>query len=357
MYGKIKYMMYMSIFLILIFFVLLIITSSKQKDKELKEIIENQRLEQQVEQNNKNITQEAIQVKNDQKQENQYQEDIVQPEIINTETNSIEPNKKKKKNDSYEITVENYPKINTNSEEFGKLYKNDEENINIAAQILDKSKILLYSFSTDDCILKWQTLISKTDNKKIIPKHLEKENNNIYLTIKEEETNKDIFLDFESDAEGSNYTLVAKDTDRIYDFSGKEIKSIKPVQKIKINNNIFYIICYTNMNSAPSYSKNIMREFYLYKQQNSSLKMCIFLFKGLSKKDVLLNELITVNQENNYIKVRYNGLNSISKIIYNSQLIGQSAKYQNGPTFYLHRSINVEKSNYKININKFEGKQ
>lgn len=257
----------------------------------------------------------------------------------------------------YAVRSSKFSTINTKDEKFGLITENEDADLKVIAQILDKSNILLYVFNSEDGKVVWQKKITNKDKKSIKPTELKFSKNTIDLSIAETETKAEQSFTFILDDDQSsdeNFVFKLENnsiTQRDILYANKtKAKDALSINTFKVNNVPFHIVVHSDFKNSPSYSKYINRKFYLYKENGNELKFCSALFERSSLKNTHVQELISVSQTPKTTVITYNGKGSITKTIYNSKLVGPYAKFPPANSLYLGAKSTVEDSNYDLEI-------
>lgn len=366
MYKKLKYMIYISI---AIFFVLATVMLFNMSDRQ------TQKKQQEIEQQDFQQKTQEIERYNDSSSDannseiNQRKEN----EGLTTDNLDFTPESEKKaeeKTDAsdkkllpgdkeiyYAVRSSKFTTINTKDEKFGLMATDDENALKVIAQILDKSNILLYVFNSENGKILWQQKLTNKDAKNIIPTELKIKENTINVSIEETQTKAEQNFLFEIDNTASTdtefvYNLKSDDiTQRDILFANKtKAKNVLSIKRFEVSNEPFHIVVYTDYKSSPSYSKNVKRIFYLYKEKGDMLRYCGQLFERSDAKDVRPKEFISLSQTDKATIIKYEGKSPLTRTLYNSKLVGPYAKYPAGNSLYLGAKTVAEQSNYDLEI-------
>ncbi len=362
MYKKMKYMLYVSLFLILAFMttaVLIQNQNAKRKDQkqesqefeQVKEMIYNQS---QVNQNKEIINQPQIV-----NSENTFEDDSKQLEYIDTideikksdtDTDSLESKKTEQEESSYIIESDAFAKIDTETDSPVMSKYLDYTAI---VTNLTSSSVLFFVFNKDLKVI-WQTKITNSTNS-IEPDSITIEENKVVLNLKEKDYNntKSTGIEIEvKEAANNNLNLKLKNINdsepEILNYSSKTPAiGYKYVDKIKnYGSNYFYIIA--QQQTINNSSKTVFTKFYVYKEENGYLKKVYNLFERRINKEDNPVKYIQVKIVNNILYATFNNGQGNRKIPV-SHLNNQNTN-TTGEYLCIGTKTKVEDSNIQIKI-------
>lgn len=361
MYKKMKYLLYVVIFLIVCFMTMAVFTQSKNSKQ----------------QKNEQIGQEAIQVtetpiiseanveitETEQQNQTRSEKSVInnsitfKPDDTNSsikktpeKTTSIEEKK------YYIIRSSRFNTINTRYDKFGIITENGK--YTAVAQQLGYNGILLYIFDGTDNIV-WKRLIKNSTNAGIAPLELTFSGKNIILKAQESTPQKvkeniQTFEFNEAEAPDSEWDVVlTKNTQSNPDiiYPNNTIASrYKTIKKIQFDDRDYYIISYINprLYQNKGYAN---RSFYLYKNYNNKLVNIYHLFDRSNRISEDVNNKIEYTITGNELWIAYNGSARAIRKIPKNMLMNASTRLQSEDIIFAPKS-SVSETNIDISISK-----
>lgn len=362
MYKKMKYMLYVSLFLVLTFMTTAVlmqnqnINQKKNQQKESKEFEEvKQRLynQEQVSVNTNETTENQNTETDNNFEENNQTEyiDITENTIEKTKTEINPESEKKALREKEQFLLIKSPEFETIDTEKNTPIMEKYLDYTAIATNLTKSSVLFFIFDKDLKVV-WQKRITNTENS-ISPESISILENKVLLNIQEKSYNnaKSIEIEFENYSNSNNninlkLKNIKNDKPIIQKYPNKTLATeYNFVEKIKYNgNSYFYIIAQKfPINNT---SKTVYTKFYVYKEENDYLRKVYNLFESRINKEENPANYIQAKIENNNLYVRFN--NNIRAIPVS--ILNRGNSNITGDYLCISTNTKIENSNTQISI-------
>lgn len=320
MYKKMKYMVYVIFFLMIVFMTMVLFTQSKQNStqkntQDTAKQESEQKTEVSVQQTEAEMPLET--------QEKTYTGKSTINNTLSFNAKDVPLQKEKTKEQSADMTREHYylirsskfTTINTQyDKDFGIITKDVSGTNNSAvAQQLNKNSILLYIFDNSQKVV-YKKLIKNDTNIEVKPFFLSFNGKNMTLKIQEntKKSNPNIqtFEFKEAEAPDSDWDIVLAGTSEtkpgVVYMNNTPATRYQVINKVKLKDTNFYIVSYLNpkLYQNPGY---INRSFYIYREDNGKLTNVYHLFNRSNKANEDVNNVIEYTIQGSELWVGHKG--------------------------------------------------